>query len=82
MMQFTDWDILRALLMAARWTIALSLIAFVGGGIIGLILTLLRSSRHLSLDKAIQLYVELFQGTPLLMQLFLCFFGLSLKDKK
>lgn len=78
MMQFTDWDILRALLMAARWTIALSLIAFVGGGIIGLILTLLRSSRHLSLDKAIQLYVELFQGTPLLMQLFLCFFGLSL----
>ena len=78
MMQFTDWDILRALLMAARWTIALSLIAFVGGGIIGLILTLLRSSRHLSLDKVIQLYVELFQGTPLLMQLFLCFFGLSL----
>ncbi|WP_068717668.1 amino acid ABC transporter permease [Vibrio tritonius] len=78
MMQFTDWDILRALLMAARWTIALSLIAFVGGGIIGLILTLLRSSRNLSLDKAIQLYVELFQGTPLLMQLFLCFFGLSL----
>ncbi|MCG6370822.1 amino acid ABC transporter permease [Vibrio fluvialis] len=78
MMQFTDWDIFRSLLMAARWTVALSLIAFVGGGLLGLIITLLRSKRHSVFTGVIKLYVELFQGTPLLMQLFLAFFGLSL----
>ncbi|WP_028023357.1 amino acid ABC transporter permease [Enterovibrio calviensis] len=78
MMQFTDWDILRNLLLAARWTLVLSLIAFVGGGVIGLILTFLRSTRRPVLTGIIKLYVEIFQGTPLLMQLFLAFFGLSL----
>jgi polar amino acid transport system permease protein len=78
MMQFTDWDILRNLLLAARWTLLLSLIAFLGGGTVGLLLTLLRSLRHNIFVRLIQLYVELFQGTPLLMQLFLFFFGLSL----
>ncbi|MFG0884855.1 amino acid ABC transporter permease [Vibrio sp. CJQ_6] len=78
MMQFTDWDIFRSLLMAARWTGALSLIAFVGGGLLGLLITLLRSTRHSVFTGVIKLYVELFQGTPLLMQLFLAFFGLSL----
>ncbi|EKO3989160.1 amino acid ABC transporter permease [Vibrio fluvialis] len=77
-MQFTDWDIFRSLLMAARWTVALSLIAFVGGGLLGLFITLLRSTRHSVFTGVIKLYVELFQGTPLLMQLFLAFFGLSL----
>ncbi|MDW6005387.1 amino acid ABC transporter permease [Vibrio mangrovi] len=78
MMQFTDWDILRNLLLAARWTLLLSLYAFIGGGIVGLGLTLLRSTRNPFFTRLIQLYVELFQGTPLLMQLFLAFFGLSL----
>ncbi|QTG94402.1 amino acid ABC transporter permease [Vibrio fluvialis] len=78
MIQFTDWDIFRSLLMAARWTVALSLIAFVGGGLLGLFITLLRSTRHSVFTGVIKLYVELFQGTPLLMQLFLAFFGLSL----
>ncbi|EMW7172814.1 amino acid ABC transporter permease [Vibrio fluvialis] len=78
MMQFTDWDIFRSLLMAARWTVALSLIAFVGGGLLGLFITLLRSTQHSVFTGVIKLYVELFQGTPLLMQLFLAFFGLSL----
>ncbi|MBL4295666.1 amino acid ABC transporter permease [Vibrio fluvialis] len=78
MMQFTDWDIFRSLLMAARWTVALSLIAFVGGGLLGLFITLLRSTRHSVFTGVIKVYVELFQGTPLLMQLFLAFFGLSL----
>jgi ABC-type amino acid transport system permease subunit len=29
------WDIFRNLLLAARWTVVLSLIAFVGGGLVG-----------------------------------------------
>jgi polar amino acid transport system permease protein len=78
MIQFTDWDILRNLLLAARWTILLSLIAFVCGGLMGLLLTFLRSMRNTAMTRVIQVYVEIFQGTPLLMQLFLAFFGLAL----
>ncbi|GEM81634.1 amino acid ABC transporter permease [Vibrio superstes] len=78
MMEFSDWDILRNLMMAARWTILLSLIAFVGGGLLGAALTFLRSTKNIVITRIIQVYVEIFQGTPLLMQLFLTFFGLSL----
>ncbi len=38
MVDFSFWDILRNLLLAARWTVALSLIAFIGGGLVGLVL--------------------------------------------
>lgn len=78
MMQLTDWDILRNLLLAARWTILLSLIAFAGGAIVGLLLTFMRISRRKSLLWITRIYVEVFQGTPLLMQLFIAFFGLGL----
>lgn len=78
MMQFTDWDILRNLLLAARWTLLLSLIAFAGGTLLGLLLTFLRLSGRRPLVRLVSGFVELFQGTPLLMQLFLAFFGLSL----
>ncbi len=78
MMQFTDWDIVRNLLLAARWTLLLSLIAFVGGSVLGMLLTFLRLSGRRPLVLLVRGFVELFQGTPLLMQLFLAFFGLSL----
>jgi polar amino acid transport system permease protein len=78
MTEFSLWDILRYLLLAARWTIALSLAAFVLGGLVGFAVLLARVSRSKSLRVASIGYIELFQGTPLLMQLFLAFFGLSL----
>ncbi|GGB98852.1 amino acid ABC transporter permease [Marinobacterium zhoushanense] len=78
MSAFTDWDILRNLLLAARWTVALSLIAFAGGALVGLLLTFMQISGRVVLVQMTRLYVELFQGTPLLMQLFLVFFGISL----
>lgn len=78
MSDITFWDILRNLLLAARWTVVLSAIAFVGGGVVGLLVLFMRTSRYRVLRLATTLYIELFQGTPLLMQLFLCFFGLSL----
>jgi polar amino acid transport system permease protein len=68
---------LRNLLLAARWTIALSLIAFVGGGLVGLLLLVLRLSRSRAAQVAVSGYVQLFQGTPLLMQLFLSYFGMA-----
>ncbi len=78
MIEFTLWDIARNLLLAARWTVLLSLIAFVCGGAVGLVLLAMRVSPLPWLRRAVMLYVELFQGTPLLMQLFLAFFGLPL----
>ncbi|MFZ2296532.1 MAG: amino acid ABC transporter permease [Polaromonas sp.] len=78
MVDFSLWDIVRNLLMALRWTVALSLIAFVGGGIVGLILLIARLSKLPGAANAVALFVQVFQGTPLLMQLFLTYFGLSL----
>ncbi|TCV72768.1 amino acid ABC transporter permease [Neorhizobium sp. S3-V5DH] len=78
MSDFTTWDILRNLLLATRWTLVLSLISFLGGGILGLAILFLRIGKSPVGRYFARGYVELFQGTPLLMQLFLAFFGLGL----
>ena len=78
MTEFTTWDILRNLLLAARWTLVLSLVSFVGGGLLGTGLLFLRIGRNRLGRIFVRGYTELFQGTPLLMQLFLAFFGLGL----
>ncbi|MGV1752712.1 amino acid ABC transporter permease [Agrobacterium sp. CG674] len=78
MIEFSTWDILRNLLLAARWTVLLSLVSFIGGAMVGLVLLFMRISKKKSLRLFSKYYVELFQGTPLLMQLFIAFFGLGL----
>ena len=78
MVQFSLWDIFTFLLGAARWTVALSLIAFLGGGLAGMGLLLLRFTKLRGVATAVAWYVQIFQGTPLLMQLFLVYFGLAL----
>jgi polar amino acid transport system permease protein len=88
MIEFTVWDIFRNLLLAARWTVVLSLVAFIGGGIVGMLLLVGRLSATRAVPgaqkaariarRALDGYVLLFQGTPLLMQLFLAYFGLAL----
>lgn len=78
MHHFTFPDIVWALIGAAKWTVLLSLIAFAGGAVMGLLILVLRVSGKAPLVTATKLYIEFFQGTPLLMQLFLSFFGLAL----
>lgn len=78
MVDFSLWDILRNLLLAARWTVALSLVAFVGGALLGGALLLARLARWPGAATFGTVHVALFQGTPLLMQLFLAYFGLAL----
>jgi polar amino acid transport system permease protein len=78
MLQFSFWDILSNLLIATQWTLVLSAIAFVSGGVVGLILLFMRTSRVAPLEWFTKSYIEFFQGTPLLMQLFLFFFGVAL----
>ncbi|QPF73037.1 amino acid ABC transporter permease [Roseateles sp. DAIF2] len=63
------------ILEAAKWTVALSLIAFIGGAIVGLALALARVSENGTARHTAGAFIQIFQGTPLLLQLFLIFFG-------
>lgn len=76
--EFTVSIIFTNLLIATKWTLILSAIAFIGGGIIGFLVMLMRISSIGWLKTISWLYVEFFEGTPLLLQLFLAFFGLSI----
>lgn len=78
MVDFSLWDILRNLLLAARWTVVLSLIAFLGGSVVGLLLLVARTTHIQFLQRSVAGYVQIFQGTPLLMQLFLAYFGMAM----
>ncbi|MGE0720006.1 MAG: amino acid ABC transporter permease [Alphaproteobacteria bacterium] len=66
------------LVLALRWTVMLSAIAFVGGGLLGLALTVLRVAPWRPGNWLVAGYVQLFQGTPLLMQLFVFYFGFGI----
>lgn len=66
------------ILAAMRWTVVLSLIAFALGGALGALVAVLRVSAFAPTRLAAAGYIQLFQGTPLLMQLFLVYYGLGL----
>jgi polar amino acid transport system permease protein len=78
MVEFTLWDIARQLLLALRWTVGLSLIALAGGAVLGSLALVSRLAGLPGARRGVALYVEVFQGTPLLMQMFLAYFGLAL----
>jgi polar amino acid transport system permease protein len=64
------------ILSGMQSTLALSVIAFIGGGLGGLMIALARTSEWTWLRRLTAFYIDFFQGTPLLMQLFLVFYGL------
>lgn len=66
------------LLQGMVWTIALSLLAFVLGGLLGFCIMLLRISRSPILRWLAFIYIQIVQGTPLLIILFGTYFGLSM----
>jgi polar amino acid transport system permease protein len=65
------------LLRAIPWTLLLSLGALLGGGILGLLIAILRTAPSRPLRWLAIGYIELFQGTPVLMQLFVVYYGLA-----
>jgi polar amino acid transport system permease protein len=65
------------LVAAVRWTLLLSLVAFLGGGAVGLVIAIMRTTHYRALRLATAGYIQLFQGTPVLMQLFLFYYGLA-----
>lgn len=74
-MRTFGWSEVWFIVEAAKWTIALSLIAFVGGAVVGLLVALARTSENKWASRVALVFTQIFQGTPLLLQLFLVFFG-------
>ncbi|TDK29305.1 amino acid ABC transporter permease [Rhizobium deserti] len=66
------------LLIGLKWTIALSIVGFVCGCIAGLFIALARTSGVRVVEGLTAGYIAVFQGTPLLMQLFVVYYGLAL----
>lgn len=71
-------DQLLFLLQGLKWTIMLASISFAGGAIVGLGVALARTSKFRILRTTTSAYVAIFQGTPLLMQLFVIYYGVAL----
>jgi polar amino acid transport system permease protein len=65
------------LLDGLLWTIVLSALAFILGGIAGFFVMLARISRFRWLRRTALVYIQIVQGTPLLIQMFLLYFGLG-----
>ncbi|XAZ20898.1 amino acid ABC transporter permease (plasmid) [Sinorhizobium sp. B11] len=59
------------------WTVVLSALAFLLGGVAGFFVMLCRISRFLWLRRAALVYIQIVQGTPLLIQMFILYFGLG-----
>ena len=66
------------LIAAVRWTLLLTLVGFAGGALIGIVIAVMRISGVIALQTAAICYIQVIQGTPLLVLLFIFFFGLSI----
>jgi polar amino acid transport system permease protein len=73
-----NWHFFGYLLYGAMWTLVLSLLAFLLGGIAGFGVMLARTARSRLIRQIALVYVEVIQGTPLLVLLFIAYFGLGI----
>ncbi|MGF6571751.1 His/Glu/Gln/Arg/opine family amino acid ABC transporter permease subunit [Paraburkholderia sp. GAS333] len=71
------WSSMHVELFQAAWaTLRLALGAIAIGIVLGLLLAVVRISGHRVAARIARIYIELFRGTPALVQLFLVYFGL------
>jgi len=64
------------LLKGFEMTVALSLLSLLAGVVLGFVFGMARAGRNRWLVQAVGLYIDLFRGTPFLVQLFIVFFVL------
>ncbi|MBG6238967.1 cystine transport system permease protein [Mycetocola sp. CAN_C7] len=77
----TEWELVVSsfwplLSGAITGTIPLSLISFAVGLVIALLVALMRLSRNAIVSAIARIYISIIRGTPLLVQLFVIFYGL------
>ena len=70
-------DVVGRLLLALPMTLAIFILCVSLGGVLALGLTWMRVSRIFVLDRLARGYVLVFRGSPLLVQLFLIYYGLG-----
>ena len=80
-MSAVDWELVRSSLVPlleglVLGTLPLTAISFVLGLALALVLALMRLSGHRTVSGVARAYVSVIRGTPLLLQLFIVFFGL------
>ncbi len=78
MIRSLSWNDLLFFLGALRWTVLLASIACLCGGVLGLGVALARVARSPAVRALAATYIQIVQGTPVLMLLFLSYYGLSL----
>jgi polar amino acid transport system permease protein len=66
------------ILQGLKWTALLAVIGFIGGGVFGILIAVTRVSKRAAARAIAAAYIGLFQGTPLLMQLFVVYYGVAL----
>lgn len=62
------------LLKGLGMTVALSLLSLAVGIVVGLLFGIIRAGRIRWLSAVVGFYIDLFRGTPFLVQVFICFF--------
>lgn len=67
------WPIVKA---GIQYTIPLTIISFLLGLIIAILVALIQVANIKVLKQIVQVYVWIFRGTPMLVQIFIIFFGL------
>lgn len=70
------WDYKDYFLSGVGWTLLLSLVTVVFGFVLGVVLVLMRLSKIKPFKWFAVAYIEFLRGTPLMVQLFIIYFGL------
>ena len=78
MVQEFTWNSVLYLVLATRWTLLLAAVAFVGGAVGGTLITVASVSRTKAVRFTASGFIQIVQGIPLLMLLFMSYFGVSL----
>ena len=77
-MQTFGWPEALFIFRAAGWTLLLTVIAFAIGGVMGGALAIMRLSRIAPIRHFASIYILVIQSIPVLMVLFMSYYGLSL----
>jgi polar amino acid transport system permease protein len=66
------------LLKGLKLTLEISILGMLAGSIIGIVIGFLRASKNPIIKNISRIYVEIFRGSPLLIQLFIIYYGLPI----
>ena len=74
------WSHFALFMQGLQWTLILTVIGLAGGAIGGLLVALARTAPSAAIRRLAWAFIEVFRGTPLLMQLFVVYYGIALLD--